>query len=178
MEGCAISVSEILTLPAQPVSGTLERIPLGGDGFTAPIAAYVIQDFALTGDAGGNNVSHHVAMDERFCSLVAYMSIRNVQATELDADVLMQVGGPRNPILTRQELVVATDSNISTTTIATTWNPTPYMLPGGGALSNCNTRVLNVLGDVVSLDVLIYLFNISVREKTAMGPLLWSRGAT
>lgn len=178
MEGCATSVTETLTLPAQPATGSVFRIPLGGDGFTAPIAAYSIKGFNLVGDAGGNNVEQIVIMDDRFCSLISWVTLRNVQATELDADVILKVSGSQTPAQMFHELVVASAVAISTTTIVKTFIPTPFVLPGGPAVGNFSTRVLNVLADVVSVDALIYLFDITVREKTPMGPLLWSRGAT
>ncbi len=178
MEGCATAVSETLALPAQPASGEMRRIPLGGDGFTAPIAAYAIINFAQTGATGGGSIRHRISMDERFCSLVSYMTVRNVQATPGNVDVKFIVAGPANPLQTLNHLAVATSATISTTTITETWNPTPYILPGGGAGSYCALDMLNVDADVVTLDCLIYLFDVSVREKTAMGPLLWSRGAT
>ncbi len=165
-------------MPDQPASGTLDRIPLGGDGFTAPIAAYSIQSHAGTGDAGGGALFVQAVMDPRFVSLVAYATLQLAQATPGDVDIRMTIGGARQPAQALQEPIVATSSTMSTQTIVRTWSPNPYLLPGGSVSPDLLFTVVNVLADVLSMDALVYLFDIRVREITPMGPLLWARGAT
>ncbi len=48
-----MAVSTTFTPPAQPTAGNLTYVPLGGDGFSAPLAAYAVQDFQDIGDATG-----------------------------------------------------------------------------------------------------------------------------
>lgn len=178
MEGCPISVTATFTMPDQPAAGTLDRIPLGGDGFTAPLAAYSIQGNRGTGDAGGGALFVQAIMDQRFVSLVAYATLQLQQATPGDVDIRMSIGGLRQPAQLLQEPIVATSSTMSAQTITKTWTPTPYLLPGGGVQPDLLFTVANVLADVLSMDALIYLFDIRVRELTPTGPLLWARGST
>jgi len=73
--------------------------------------------------------------------------------------------------------VVATSATVNASTIAGTFVPKPTILPGAGALPFINVAMVNVDSDVLSVDALIYLFNIDVRQKTPMGPLLWAAGS-
>jgi hypothetical protein len=50
-------------------------------------------------------------------------------------------------------------------------------MPGGPSDPNVRFEMVNVLADVYSMHLLVYLFNIRVRELTPMGPLLWARGS-
>lgn len=47
---------ESIILPNQPALGSVEYIPLGGDGWRSPQSAFLI-DFQKTGDASGGNIT-------------------------------------------------------------------------------------------------------------------------
>ncbi len=176
-----MSVTEAITLPAQPVAGTVDYLPLGGDGFTAPFAAYNIIDFNLTGDASGGRVSNSVNMDMRYCSLVAYFSYAIQQATPAAANMRQVLTADSVAEQSLQGEVPAIDAAIAVRTVSQTWNPTPIVMPGAVSAQNLPrifARAVNVDGDDYFLNALIYLFNVRVREVTPMGPLLWARGAT
>ncbi len=177
MEGCATAVTETLVLPAQPVSGSVQRIPLGGDGFYAPQFAYQIKTFSLTGDATGTSLTHVVKMDERYCALIAYVTVRINQATAAAADVMFQVGGAGVPDFAEQGPVTEISATVNSGTIRKTWVPPPIILPYGGE-PTLTMKVLNVDTDVVQLHAQIYAFDARVRELTPMGPLLWARGSS
>lgn len=177
-----MSVTETITLPNQPTTGRVHRVALGGDGYTAPHAAYVVDNFILTGDAGGGTVAHIIQMDERFCSLVAYVNLLSSQASSADADWVIGLdsnlaNGAIAPQL-EGRVIAATSATVSSVTLASIFTPVPVVLPGAGAGAQINSNVLNVLADGVRISALIYLFNVQVREVTPMGPLLWARGAT
>lgn len=180
MEGGLISVNSSFTLPSQPTSGRVERIPLGGDGFYAPDAAYAVIGHTIEGSADGGSMSLTVIMDPRFCALISYMTLQVNQVSSADLDVRFNISDAnlRVPRLLEQDLVTATAATIAATTVGKTWNPPAMVLPGGSGLSNCSVTLPNTLNDDMFLDVLIYLFNIRVRETTPMGPLLWARGST
>ncbi len=183
MAGDPITVSTSVTLPAQPVLGTVAYIPLGGDGFIAPFASYVVQGFRATGDASSGRVELNIQMDDRFCSLVQFVSLEIAQATEASADFRMFIGStaPVSAIPRQNESGVIQSVDPLVTNgreISRTWSPVPYILPGGRLAPSIVIQALNVDTDNYFVDASIYLFDITVREKTPMGPLLWSRGST
>lgn len=175
-----MAVSETIVLPNQPSSGRLTRIPLGGDGFYAPTAAYAVTNFALTGDVSGGAVTHLVTMDNRFCSLVSWISFTIAQATAADADFRVSIGGTTGiiPVFVENNAAVATSAVVNALTVGKTIVPPPAVLPGGGDPGIIAVRTLNVDTDVVTMNAMIYIFNIRAREKTPMGPLLWARGSS
>ncbi len=180
MEGCPTAVTTTLTLPGQPAAGTVEYVPLGGDGFYSPIAAYSLANIGATGAVGGGALTVRVNMDTRYCSLISYVSIGLVQATPADVEVRFTIADTkaRVPRLVEQGDVTFVDSDISVATIAKTWNPPATVLPGGTIAPFVQLVVVNIDADIMNLDALIYLFNVRARELTPMGPLLWARGST
>jgi len=155
-------------------------IPLGGDGYTAPIAAYGINGMDTTGDASGGLVTQVVEMDNRYCSLVSYVTTAVQQATPADAEtrqLINTVSGRGNPQLNFSADLVALAAAF-TTEINNTWNPPAVILPGGSDVGRIQVGWVNVDTDSYFLHALIYLFDIRVRELTPMGPLLWARGST
>ncbi len=181
MAGGSTTVNEIVRLPAQPTTGLVDYVPLGGDGYTAPFAAYSIVDMEVAGDASAGHVRMAVEMDPRFASLVAFFVHEIQQGTPATADVRLSVAGPQVPSQTMQDNVDDISSTVADSNISLQFAPTPYILPGGhkaGSVPRIFSRSLNVDGDTYRLSALIYLFNIRVREVTPMGPLLWARGST
>lgn len=164
-------------MPAQPSSGIVDRVPLGGDGFEAPMAAYSIKNFLLTGDASSGRIEHIIQMDPRFCGLCSFMTLTIAQGTSADADFRLTITGGRTPGMDSSGLATAVASLVDSIEISRTWSPPAMVLPGGPEDAIVRSRVLNVDGDVVRLDALVYLFDLTVREKTPMGPLLWARGS-
>lgn len=177
-----MAVSETLALPNQPATGAMTFVPLGGDGFTAPAAAYAVTDMELAGDASGGAMSIFVTMDDRFCSLVSFVTVNIAQASSADADLRIAVasgsGTSQIPLAIHQNLQTATALVVNTKNVGFTWNPPPVMLPGAGQAGRIIFQAKNVDANDFFLSSLIYLFDIRVRELTPMGPLLWARGAT
>lgn len=177
-----MAVASSVTLPAQPTDGTMTLVPLGGDGFTAPHSAYAIQNHRVDGASGGGAAVLTVIMDDRYCSLVQFVTIRNDQVASADADLRLIItaksGGTQIPQQTLSGPISAISATVNPSTIGVTWNPTPILLPGGSNAGQLVASMLNVENDEYRLSTMIYLFDISVRERTPMGQLLWSRGAT
>lgn len=177
-----MAIAVTLQLPNQPSTGAVHRTPLGGDGYRAPMAAYIVDNFQATNAAGGGASTLTVQMDERFCSLVAYATLSMTQATPADIDAryrldTTQASSPIAPQVQGRRIEF-TDSDISTATINDIWTPTPVIIPGGGAGGILTMGVVNIDTDLFRLSALIYLFNINVRQVMPMGPLLWARGST
>ncbi len=179
MEGRPVSVNIALQLPDTPTDGTLERIPLGGDGFYAPTAAYAVTNVGVTGDGGGGTSRVTITMDPRFCALVSYMTFGIQQAISQDVAYRMIISDAkfRIPSILDQGVEATIGTTISAQSIAFTWEPVPVVLPGGPVLPIIQSTVLNLADDVHDLSAMIYLFNIRAREMTPMGPLLWARGS-
>lgn len=168
-----------MTLPGQPNgNGVMKYIPLGGDGFMAPFAAYAVTQHEVTSDASGGAAALTIIMDDRFCSLVPFVKVQVQQATAADIDCRFSLGSSSQPGPAEGRVLTSIATTVSTTTIAYTWIPVPTILAGGSEPGQIVVRVPNVDGEMPQIDTLVYLFNISVREKTPMGPLLWARGAT
>ncbi len=182
MEGDPISVNESIILPAQPAGGVVNYVPLGGDGFTSPFAAYTVNNMNDTGDATGGSAVLKVTMDPRFCALIQYVTWNIGQATPAAAEFRLRIVSSLNavPLLVSQGTAANISLNVSSgNEVGETWTPTPIILPGsGGVAPFLEARFANVDTDVYKLFMNIFLFNIRVRELTPMGPLLWARGST
>jgi len=178
VEGHPISISETLVLPAQPAIGATTYIPLGGDGYSAPFAAYSVQGFEMDGDVSSGVVSQIITTDERFCSLVSYVAGSINQATPANADFRQTISSPRQvPLMNNAGVVTALDAAF-TAECNVMWNPPAVILPGATDIGTIVNIWENVLDDTFRMHCLIYLFNIRVRELTPMGPLLFARGST
>lgn len=166
-------MTSTVTLPAQPTIGTTHYVPLGGDGLSAPFAAQTVRAMQVEHDASGGTATAVINLDPRFCGLVSFMTIQIAQAINADADVSLTVTGSTTP---SQVLRVVQPSGTDFE-IGRTWTPNPIILPGGNQeAGQLRFACDNVDGDDSFLDVWVYLFNINVRQLTAMGPLLFSRG--
>jgi len=155
---------------------------LGGDGLRAPFAAYAITGYTITGDATSGRAEQNIFMDPRFCSLVSYLTLTNTQATVADADFKFTVGSNSPevavPRQVRQGLAPAVAAIVSGgVSIGETWEPPPFILPGGGNSGFAQMQMANVDTDVYIMTAFIYLFNIRVRELSSTGGLLWQRGS-
>lgn len=177
-----MAVAVTLQLPNQPSTGAVHRTPLGGDGFRAPMASYIVDNFQISGNVSGGSLLGTVNMDERFCALVAYITTSITQTTPADTDLRLRLdtSGANSPVAAQVQSIAAANisATVSTATINEIWTPTPTILPGSGAGALFSVQGLNNDGDLFRISALIYLFNINVRQVMPMGPLLWARGST
>jgi len=179
-----MAVAEILQLPAQPATGAVHRTPLGGDGYRAPFAAYNIDNFTLVGDGTGGSpgISFTANMDERFCTLVAYLNLSVSQTAAIDLGLRFRVDTSQasSPIAPQTQSVDAQSIPLTSNpaSINEIFQPVPVILPGDGAGSLVQLTTGNIDTDIYRFSGLFYLFNIDVRQVMPMGPLLWARGAT
>ncbi len=176
-----MAVTETVTLPAQPTTGRVHIVPLGGDGFVAPHSMYTISDMQVTGDAGGGVARLTIIFDDRHCSLLGWCSLRIEQGTPADADVrLSAFSGDDNfsPAQVLQQPVIKTAAAVNSSTIGITWSPVPMIYGGGPGVARCQADAVNVTNDEYRFSAIVYQFDIRVREVTGTGPILWARGAT
>lgn len=160
--------------------GVVHRTPLGGDGFVAPMAAYIVDNMLLTSSATGGASTIQVNMDERFCSLVAYVTVSMSQAIQVDIEVRyrLDTAAVSSPVATQVQNRDLLMIDWHTAEINDVWTPVPVVMPGDGAGALVSAAVENLDTDTLRLSALIYLFDINVRNVTPMGPLLWARGST
>ncbi len=145
----------------------------------APFASYVVKDFLATGLAGGGALTMRINMDPKFCSLISFLSMGIQQGTATDTDnrIVVSATDPIVPSFQENFVMVATSLTVSVIGCARTFNPPPQVLPGNG-VPFIRWQALNIAGDLYTLNAQIMLFNIDVRQKMPMGPLLWARGST
>lgn len=176
-----MATSVLRQLPAQPTSGgVVNYVPLGGDGFLAPHAAYAVSGFKLAGTNTGGAAKFTLEMDPRFVSLMSYVTLGIQQDVAADAEIAMVLnsGDGHVPHQRFQASVVAIASDVSTPQVSATWGPNPFLMPGGAKGSQLTVSMLNVDAFDYFLSCWILLFDINVREKSPMGPLLWARGSS
>jgi hypothetical protein len=158
-------------------------VPLGGNGYTAPFAAYNVQGWTQTGDASAGNVEFILQPDPRFCSLFTFMTVNIEQVAPASAAFRNTLGGLRQASQGEAGSEVAVALLISDVTVEHTWVPVPVIMPGGNTPAGqtpiaFRSQWKNVDVDEFQFNAMVYIFNINVRETTPMGPLLWARGAT
>jgi len=178
VEGDPVAIAENLTLPAQPATGSVTYVTLGGDGYMAPFAAYSVSDWQVTADASGGRATYTLTMDDRFVGLMSYASFTGIQGSTLDVGCRWRLRGtPGAPPVFRALTIDAITTNAVGAQLNDLFVPQPVLLPGGQP-ATLLFETDNVNGDSYFISTLIYLFNIDVRQKTPMGPLLWARGAS
>lgn len=173
-----MSVAQTFTLPAQPPTGVLRRVPLGGNGYTDPFAMYTLRNYAVTGDATNGSVSLTVVMDRRYCSLVSYCSGIYTAAGSSPAPFRWLLGSGTNgttPNMFRQRRIVLGSTEVSAAIITDMWLPPAFLLPGGDFSELVLTGV-NEDTDIMQMFTVIYLFNINARQKVPYSHLVQSRG--
>ncbi len=84
-----MSVSSLVTLPAQPGSGTTTERPLGGDGWTAPHSVHAV-DVELESDASLGTSTIRVHTDPRWSCVISYMLTR-LQAPTADMPIAQTI---------------------------------------------------------------------------------------
>lgn len=171
-----MTISEGLTLPTQPSSGKVDYVPLGGDGYSSPFAAYSIIDWSQTGDSGGGAMQFKIHADPRYSAVLSYMDIRIAQVSSADADVYWNFWGQKGHNVHLTTTLTATAAVVNANTIAGYIQPPALLYPGGAGGWNFYTFLKNVENDVYYLNCLIYLFDIESRHQIPIEYLLRARG--
>ncbi len=169
-----MALSGSVQLPNNPSVGTVRGFALGGNGFSAPKFMYQLKNFSQTGDAGGGSNTLSVVMDPDYCSLIVYATAQVEPAGSLH-DVKWKITGDRLPVMVATPRVKDISSAFPEQ-ISNTWIPPPFVLPGGDDLSTLSVAVLNILAEVLSINCVVYLFDIRARETTPMHQLIASVG--
>lgn len=156
-------------MPAQPVTGLVDYIPLGGNGFTAPHAAYSFQ-VTLAGDASGGSNAITLEMDPQFLSLISYLQC-TVSGAAADVANRLDIGATTFDVIYNTDAV----GYDSVTAIASKlWKPPGAMVTQQNVnyVPFVKSHVPNTDGDTHFFIGRIYLFDKRARETTPLSILL------
>lgn len=166
-----MSVSVDIALPDdQPSSGSYTYVPLGGNGFTAPHACYLLQSISVAGDASGGTAQVGVTLDPRYQGLISVVQADQVGTTaDVDVRYTIQAEDPSGNIYS-QISVAGTLKHLSFENNARgAWSP-----PSVFNASKVLFKAANVNGDTYAMSGIIYLFNKRASELTPLSVLLSS----
>lgn len=164
-------------LPAQPggVSGIQTWVPLGGDGLTAPLAAYSLRAIRLDGATSGP-ASIACTLDPRFCSMVSYATAAVGGTLSTDMWIKITVESDSHAVMVKTQEVPLTDSDLGSHQCQLLFQPPPVVLPGGGDGAILRAQFEDQTNAEYYLDAYILLFDIRVRELTPYPFLVAGRG--
>lgn len=173
-----MTVTSKVELPAQPDSGTVQYVPLGGDGVSAPHGQYVV-NVANLGDATGGNNLIYVRPDPRWVTLVQFMQGK-VTGAAADVNVRFSITGVGNILVGHNAVLANVDLAPTSIENMGMWVPPMWLIetPGGG-LANLDRPFLslvgaNVDGDTNTLTAFMFVFDRRVRELTPTSVILAS----
>lgn len=169
-----MTVSSTVTLPNQPTDGLVEFVPLGGDGYLAPLAQYIVSEFKVDGDVSGGSSQLFLNMDPQYQGLVQLISFRMDGATA-DVDMVCSITTKNLGFSDTWSGVLLDKTIAGITNVRGSYAPAPLFDFG-----QVNCVVPNVDGDDLTLGLIINCFARDASRKVPMGILLSSlpRGAT
>jgi len=159
-----MAISQSFALPAQPASGSVEFIPLGGNGFTAPQSAFLF-DMRITGDASGGAIDFTVLRDERFEHIVSFMSIESNNA----AAIAYLMGIRRKAGVTFHNIGTTKESGAVQDLASIIWSPPTMIEP-----ISWTAKVVNTDLESFKFKGIVYNFNIRSSEETPLAVLMAS----
>jgi len=168
-----MAVTKQYFFPDTPASGdTVELVPLAGNGYTAPHSYYAFEINA-NGDVSGGALIIQIRFDQRYTSIVPYMTARtNDNAADVDAQ--MSIVSTNIDRVVNNFTLVFENATLSSDV---TWEPPPIIVPGLPRETlltapwarfltvNVNTENYNFFGR-------IYNFKIDALKHTALPVLL------
>ena len=169
-----MSVSAQTALPAQPTTGSVALVPLGGDGWVAPHSAYTIEQ-TVTHDASGGSATNEIRFDPRYTQLLSYINC--LQTSGADAvEVAFSVECSSNDrILVIKSLPLVAVSGLSTTNTGL-WTPPAILCSAGlgvaGDLPFFRVVVDNVDTETTIMRARVYNFDKRARERVPLPQLL------
>lgn len=159
-----MAISEQVILPAEPAAGSLQFIPLAGNGYQSPQSAFLL-NMQITGDASAGRIRFIVARDARFEQITQFMSIESNSATAIDYNMQYFRAGVGITNAGKTEI-----SSVDSAVIAhKMWVPPAVM--------NCTKwecSVDNVDLEVHKFKLLIYNFRVDASKVTPLSLLFSS----
>ncbi len=163
-----MTIAETLVLPAQPALGSTEFIPLGGNGYTAPQSAFLV-DMQVLGDASGGNISTRIDRDPRFEHLISLMQVEsnNTAAVGYLFNLTRSVIGTVGTL--HQVGTTILDGITDITLSSALWTPPPMIEPFLWQMFTENVDTFTV-----KFKCLVYNFQIDASQKIPLSTLLAS----
>ncbi len=166
-----MTVAETVTLPSQPASGSTTFLPLGGDGWTAPMSAYGVA-INLAGDASGGNSTITLEFDPQYVSVLNYVSGGIVgSGVDLDVGLVLRTGAENVTLSLLLPESLAGGILASNTVL---WTPPLLLLDPGLSGVNLQFSSVNVDGDSNFLNCRVYNFRRGVAQRTPLDKLIAS----
>lgn len=166
-----MSVSETFTLPAQPTTGEVVFIPLGGSGYGSPLGYYQVKATLVDGGTTGFN-SIKCFLDDRYANIVSHLGMTKVQATPT---ALLW-----NARLTPTQSIykTATAQNIAgiAPDVADVIVPVLEIVDGDGSTFIESIVEQDAVADIHAMNAIIYVFAKNIRTTTPLSVILNSLG--
>jgi len=160
-----VAISLTFRLPDQPAAGTTTFIPLGGDGWTSPQSAFLVQQ-TVTGDATGARVTLECEGDHRFEHLVSLLMFEARSATAVDYLFDIHRSAPVS-FRNLGQTPLANFSSLDITSVM--WAPPPIIDPTKWVMITDNVDTIPY-----TWTTLVYNFNIRASEKVPLSVLFAS----
>ncbi len=164
-----MAVNAAVTLPNQPATGSVTLRPLGGNGYSSPMSAYLVRLFAVTADASGGVASLDLFMDPQFESVVSFVSLTAASAAaseQVRFDMYQRDAAAAG--ITRWEFPGTMSFNSDTgSTIA--FSPPPLF-----DIGRLSMNTDNVDTEQYFLSTMVYNFKRDAAQKTPLAVLLAS----
>lgn len=163
-----MSVSETLTLPAQPVGGGgFALFPLGGDGFSSPSSVYAGRA-QLAGDVSGGTNQIRINMDDRYTQVVGYMRLSILSAVA-DADGRMEINVAQDELIRVNVTTINRVLSGLTASNTALWTPPPVALTRfGDEVPNFRVIIDNADGETLQFGLRVYNFNREARHTVPL----------
>ena len=164
-----MSVSLTYTLPNAPTGASqVEYVPLGGNGYQAPLSYYAF-DLELVSDVSGGASTIQINMDARYTTLVGYLS---ALVTGVAADTPVELLLAASPI----DRIGYTD-NVPFRGISTyeycTIAPQPFLMRAKpGDYPWARLKAANVNGETWKLVGRVYNFNVNAEQYVPLGEMV------
>ncbi len=150
-------------------------IPLGGDGFTSPKAAYSLRSIGIAGVSTGL-AAIAVTMDPRFCSLVCWM-LGGIDDSSPGASAQVKLTVESDTTAVASATLQPRVSTIGSQDFQAIFQPPAVILPGGSDGSIIRAQFNDDVAATFFIDAFILLFDIRARELVPYETLLAARGA-
>lgn len=159
-----MAVALVVALPDQPVGGTTEYVPLGGNGYDAPQSYYAVS-ITLAGDGSGGENQITITMDPQFMGMISFIQtlIDSVSA-DTASRRLLQI--TQSDAIRDNRLLIL---NASSTTANRVWTPPAIILNATPLLTpSIRSFVPNNTGDNHSVNLRVYNFKKDAHQRTPL----------
>lgn len=174
--GRSVSVSETISLPAQPSDGIAQLIPLGGNGFQAPHSVVAVRA-RLAHDASAGNAEIAVRFDPRYTQVLSYAQAELEDGTGSAEDYRLELQCTALESLAVSGAVGGVSVSGKAVTHAVLWSPPAIMCAvdqSSSAYPRLRFTVNNTNTFTSRLTCRIFNFDIRAREVMPLGILLES----